>query len=200
MSVKKACNDSESVRSIYCAEQKDEKIWNDFRQGDKEAFSALYRRFFKLLIQSGLKITSDLDLIKDCVHDLFVNIWNSRTSLSTPDSVNSYLVISLRREILRQLKKSRLVQADIEKIEIEEKSHSAEESLIVSQEIEEQENRMSAALKCLTKRQKEAIYLKFYANLSYIEIGKKMAIGSDSIYNLISKAIHNMISINKLPR
>ena len=46
----------------------------------------------------------------------------------------------------------------------------------------------------LTRRQKEVIYLKFYANLSYPEIAGKMAISTDSIYNLVSKAIDNMQS------
>lgn len=44
----------------------------------------------------------------------------------------------------------------------------------------------------LTKRQREALFLKFYANLSYTEIAGMMAISTGSIYNLISKSIDSM--------
>jgi RNA polymerase sigma factor (sigma-70 family) len=55
------------------------------------------------------------------------------------------------------------------------------------------------ALRTLTKRQQEAIYLKFYSNLSYKEVASIMSISVDSIYNLISKAIDSLQhELNKL--
>jgi len=41
----------------------------------------------------------------------------------------------------------------------------------------------------LTRRQREAIYLRFYQNLSYDEIAKLMTMKVESVYNVISKAI-----------
>jgi RNA polymerase sigma factor (sigma-70 family) len=51
----------------------------------------------------------------------------------------------------------------------------------------------------LTKRQQEAIYLKFYSNLSYKEVAAIMSISVDSIYNLISKAIDSLQHEIKVP-
>lgn len=47
------------------------------------------------------------------------------------------------------------------------------------------------ALEKLTERQKESIVLKFYENLSNEEIGKRMSISVEGVYNLVSKALAN---------
>jgi RNA polymerase sigma factor (sigma-70 family) len=64
----------------------------------------------------------------------------------------------------------------------------------------EQNYIVGKALHVLTKRQQEAIYLKFYCNLSYKEVATTMSISADSIYNLISKAIDDLqLELNKVP-
>ncbi len=44
----------------------------------------------------------------------------------------------------------------------------------------------------LTKRQREAIFLKFYNDLSYSDIASIMDLQVDSVYNVISKAIESL--------
>jgi len=64
----------------------------------------------------------------------------------------------------------------------------------------EQNHIVSKALRVLTKRQHEAVYLKFYCDLSYKEVAAMMSISVDSIYNLISKAIDDLqLELNKVP-
>ena len=70
--------------------------------------------------------------------------------------------------------------------------HSKEDQLISEQLTQDQKYLVNRAVDSLTKRQKEAIHLKFYANLSYDEIAGMMKISTDSIYNLISKAINTL--------
>lgn len=172
----------------------DEVLWIDFRKGDKDAFALLYYRYFKILIQSAVAISDDRDLIKDCIHDLFMEIWKNKLKLGIPQSVKAYLVRSLQRKIIRQVKKARthLKKYSKEVNNDGEIVNSIEKQIISQQLQEEQKKKVINVLQTLTKRQKEAVYLKFYANLSYPEIAGKMSISTDSIYNLISKAIDNM--------
>lgn len=177
----------------YC-HQPDGILWNAFKRGDKEAFATLYHRYFIILIQSSLRISGDKDMIKDCVHDLFVEMWKNKMNLSIPQSVKAYLVSSMHRKIIRQQKKNRLQNAlkEFEETPDSDSGNSIEKKIIADDARQEQQNNIYKALSALTKRQKEAVYLKFYANLSYPEIAKKMAISTDSIYNLVSKAIDNL--------
>jgi RNA polymerase sigma factor (sigma-70 family) len=171
-------------------------LWVAFTNGDKDAFATIYYRYFTILIQSGLRVSDDKDLIKDCIHDLFLEMWKNKKNLGIPLSVKAYLASSIHRKLVRQLKKTRSYQSqnDFDIMTAAEVDHSVEKKIIAEQSRLEQENNIYKALSSLPKRQKEAVYLKFYANLSYPEIAGKMAISTDSIYNLVSKAIENMQS------
>jgi RNA polymerase sigma factor (sigma-70 family) len=172
----------------------DELLWIDFKNGDREAFATLYYRYFRTLIQRSLNLCEDTDLIKDCVHDLFVEIWKNRLNLGIPHSVKAYLLRSLQRKVIRHIKKNKSGKTVFSPDKMADTGvvHSIEKKIIAEQFREEQRNGLIRAIRLLTKRQQQAIYLKFYANLSYPEIAGRMSISTDSTYNLISKAIGNM--------
>jgi hypothetical protein len=64
--------------------------------GDPEAFSRLYGEYVQVLFAQGLRMTPDAGLVKDCIHDLFVELWRNRQAVPHPDSVPDYLVETLR--------------------------------------------------------------------------------------------------------
>jgi RNA polymerase sigma factor (sigma-70 family) len=170
----------------------DEALWHSFKQGDKQAYAALYRKYFEVLYRYSLRITADRELVKDCIHDLFITIWKNKDNLTQPDSVKAYLLSSVQRKLKRQTTRLRSKQNDIEKITTPLLSNCREDEMIEDQTELEQKHLVEKALNGLTKREREAIYLKFYGNLSYKEVADAMAIGVDSIYNLISKSIDTL--------
>jgi RNA polymerase sigma factor (sigma-70 family) len=169
----------------------DEVIWKSLQKNDIDALAVLYSRFFKPLLRRGLQITSDREIVKDCIHDLFVEIWENKSNLTVPQSVKAYMIVSLQRKIIRQIKKSRSLTSEMERL-ISEVVVSKEEQIISEQTVHFQECVVIEALNSLTKRQREAIQLKYYKNLSYEEIALVMKISTDSTYNLVSKAISNL--------
>jgi RNA polymerase sigma factor (sigma-70 family) len=178
----------------------DETIWCTFKSGDKNAFGILYHRYFKILYQYGIRIAEDQDLVKDCIHDLFVEIWKSKENLSQPNSVKGYLLSAIQRKIIRQLNRFRSRQQEMSMMLLPTMVSCHEENLIEHQTGLEQQYSVTKAMKALTKRQKEAITLKFYSNLCYKEIATIMCISVDSAYNLISKAVDVLQSeLTKLP-
>jgi RNA polymerase sigma factor (sigma-70 family) len=66
---------------------------------------------------------------------------------------------------------------------------SKEEALIEEEWEIERNKKIRNSLHSLTKRQREAIFLKFFNQLSYHEVAAIMDLHVDSVYNLISKAI-----------
>jgi len=67
---------------------------------------------------------------------------------------------------------------------------SPREDTIIQDEILRQHlKQLHEGMTVLTRRQREAIYLRFYQNLSYDEIAKLMTMKVESVYNVISKAI-----------
>lgn len=172
----------------------DELLWLSFKNGDRLAFTVLYKRYWRWLCEVVGSICADKALVKDCVQDLFAELWRNRQGLSVPISVKAYLLRSGQRKILKQLKKKRSVfcQGLVENLPDRERVTSIENKRIERELVEEQKRDLYTVVNTLTRRQREAVYLRFYADLSYAEIAGKMSISTDSIYNLISKAIQHM--------
>lgn len=52
----------------------DESLWELLLKRDIEVLEILYRRHYDLLLNYGLKIYPDKELVKDCIQDLFRQI------------------------------------------------------------------------------------------------------------------------------
>ncbi len=78
-------------------------VWDQFRSGDQKAFTELYQHFVQPLYSYSMGVTSDKELIKDCLHDLFVELWRNHSTIGPTTSVKYYLMASIKRKLIRQL-------------------------------------------------------------------------------------------------
>lgn len=178
--------------SRFAASFSDEKqLWRAFRSGDSEAYAQLYDAYFEVLYRYGKKITSDTFLVEDCIQDLFVALWRNRETLSDLMSPKFYLYKSLRNNIVAQLKSQQpdSFECYANAVSLASSTPSHESFIIGEETTKNHEEKIEAALQELTKREREAIFLKFYAGLNSEEISRIMGIGIPSVYNLINRAI-----------
>jgi RNA polymerase sigma factor (sigma-70 family) len=167
--------------------------WHAFKQGDWDAFTALYGEFYELLNNYGRKFTRDADLIQDVVHDLFVRLWTTRTRLGDPASVKNYLYKALRSTLFRKIQSlSKFVELDNE--------GGFEVNFIPDasfrQEEQELRKQVIALVNTLPARQQEIIFLRFYEGMSYEEIAVIMDINMSSTYKLLYKALDNLQKVS----
>jgi RNA polymerase sigma factor (sigma-70 family) len=169
----------------------DAELWQAFRSGDEDAFDYIFEKYVRVLYNYGHKFTRAAEVIEDCVQDLFIELWEKRTVVGPTDSIKYYLFKSLRLKIIRRLGREQKYTGADHAAETHEFtiSFSYEFHLITDQADQEQRQELVAALNALSNRQKEAIQLKYYDNLSYPEIASVMAISVDSVYKLISAAL-----------
>lgn len=149
---------------------------------------------YRNLFVYGTKFTKDSEFVKDCLQDLFLELWKNRERLSSTPYVKSYLFKSIRNKIYRELQKNkwRLEAGQIDDQYFFDVEFSIEYHLIREQTLRENANRFSAILNKLPKRQKEVIYLRFYQDLEIPEIVEIMEINAQSVYNLLHKALSNL--------
>lgn len=57
--------------------KEDAELWVLLIKGDKLALEIMYRRYFPHLLNYGHTISTNEELIKDCIQDLFVNVFNN---------------------------------------------------------------------------------------------------------------------------
>lgn len=166
-------------------------LWERFQKGDRDALGKIYRNHLDFLYNYGMHFCLDSERVKDCLQDLFRDLWLEREHLTTRvQNIRYYLLSSLRRRLLRSLQKERRYQSDLPDDSFDFELIPSRESAMIADEIyNDQRVKLQQGIATLTRRQREVIYLRFYQGLSYSEIARIMVMKVDSIYNLISKAI-----------
>lgn len=76
----------------------DRALWSELRSGSLIALEVIYRRYYSLLLNYGMKCTPDDDMVRDCIQEQFVKLAKS-SNLSDTEYPRSYLLKSLRNMI-----------------------------------------------------------------------------------------------------
>lgn len=172
----------------------DTEIWAGFQQGDKQALEYIYCTYAKALFAYGMKVKRNRSLVKDCIQELFVELWKSRSNLSTTNNIKFYLLKALKLKIRHQLNKESHLDSVTEVAYNSPLSISVsyEEGLIATQTYQEVHQKISNMVKQLPHRQQEIIHLLFFEGLSYEEISSIMNIHTQSVYTLVWKALSSL--------
>lgn len=177
----------------------DEMLMDGIRQGDKDSFSALFNKYFSTLLHYGVKLTKDEALTEECIQALFVYLFEHPKVLVNIKHPKTYLYTAFRHQLTATLKKRHSLE--------QKKNHfstdlfiqfSPEDILIHTEERMEQHAIISQLLNELPARQREAIYLKYYGDLSTKEIAGVMRITSQGVLNMLYKAIKKLRNSSKL--
>jgi RNA polymerase sigma factor (sigma-70 family) len=166
-------------------------VWKKIIDGDEKALSELYKQHYLALINYGIKIIDDKDLVNNCFMQMLIEFWDKRYKLLEVENVRPYLITSLRRAIFQAIKLDK--RLEMKHNESQENSYnyewSYEEYLIKLQSDNNLRSKITKAIEKLTNRQKELIRLKFFDNLSYDEIAEQNGITKRTAYNIIYDAI-----------
>ncbi|MHA4808815.1 RNA polymerase sigma factor [Flavitalea flava] len=173
--------------------------WERMREGDKEAFFSLYNNNYFHLVRFGLKITANDELVKDCVTQLFFQLWDKHAKLNPVTQVRPYLFTALRRTLFDQLAYHSKTDAAIKSLSGKEDPNelSYEEIIIGVQNDEELKKKLHKALEQLTPRQTELIRLLFFEGLTYEQVAARTTQSVKTAYNTIYNAIKLLRSILK---
>ncbi|HVM87516.1 MAG TPA: sigma-70 family RNA polymerase sigma factor [Puia sp.] len=175
--------------------QNDILCWLQFKEGNKEAFAEIYHAHIESLICYGTRLCTDKEILKDNIQDLFVELWNSRENLCVPDCVKFYLFKALRYKLIHTERQRHIhVQLHLEE-EDENRSAFSVEDEIINKEIHDwRVNAVRKAITTLTRRQQEAIQLRFYQGFSNSQIAELMEMNYQSVSNLLQSALHRIKS------
>jgi RNA polymerase sigma factor (sigma-70 family) len=170
----------------------DTVLWNDFIKGDEDAFRVIYSSHVQALYKYGSNFTHDEAMIKDCIHDVFIDLSKYRSGLGTTNNIKLYLFKSLKHKVVNALGEMKIFgSVDQEKLPFHY-SVSVEDELIDNEFDQQRYKQLEKALSSLTPRQREAIYLKFVSDLSYEELSKVMQLNYQSARNLVFRGLEKL--------
>ncbi len=168
-------------------------IWRRFRLGDRFAFSEIYEEFADVLFAYGIKITSDRELVKDCIQDLFYNIYRYNIKLQQPEYLEFYLFRSLKNDLIRKVKnKNHQASLTDENVVLFDLKFLAEQE---NHEHESDELRIEALQKILqtiSPQKREMLFLKFSTGLNYAEIGEIVGMKADAVKKQVYRTLDDL--------
>ena len=180
-----------ALRTNSSTTNTDIQLWQQLKNGSELAFGKLLTSYFNPLQNYGYKFVQNEAFVKDCVQEVFIEIWNRRDRITTPDSVRAYLLSCVRKRVLREGYRQRILKED-ESVDLENEGSfvefSPEWSMIEQESLAETTHRIADAMNKLPKRQREVIYLRFYQNLERDEIAAIMDVNPQSVSNLMQVA------------
>jgi RNA polymerase sigma factor (sigma-70 family) len=124
------------------------------------------------------------------LQDLFLEIWEKRETLSYIAAIKPYLFQALRNNLIRRIRRQS-VFSGIRDDEVQD-DISPESDWIIQETDQLTSHRLRQAIDALPKRQKEALYLKYYENLSYEEIATVMGLQRQAVANYLQYGIRKL--------
>lgn len=163
-------------------------LWKRIKAGETAAFQELYNQYADTLYAFGRVFTRDSELVKDCIHDLMVDLFKYRKKLADNDNIRNYLFKSLKRKIQTSSKKrngivlSENITGELEPTEGTDDSESSDEQ-------QQQMAQINRLIDRLPDKQKEILNLKFQLEMPYNEIAAVLEISVESVRTSVYRSI-----------
>ena len=150
-------------------------------------FTRLYDKNIDNLFAFGSRFTTDRELLKDCIHDVFVKFYTKREELKYVDNIESYLFISLRNRINDEYRRNaHLCDNEI-----------FENTICLNDDIEDTpdssydltDSDIEKLFDKLSPRQRQIINLYYIEQKKYNDICQIMGINYQSVRNLMHRSI-----------
>lgn len=156
-------------------------------------FSSLYDQHIDRLFAFGSRFTSDREMLKDCIQDVFVKLFTRKNSLGPIDNVENYLFISLRNRIHDEFRRNSKLTEDV--INDSKMQVVAENEEFYREKMERQQaltDSVERYFDKLSPRQRQIIHLYYVEQYDYEDICRIMGINYQSVRNLMHRSISRL--------
>jgi len=166
---------------------KEQSMLNRLKQGDVEAFSAIFRHFYTDLVLFAGTYLPDRIACEDIVQSIFLKLWNERNSLIIEVSLKSYLLKAVRNSCLDEIRHRNVI--------IEHESYSLLHEAQMGMDTEEYilhsdlQEHLQKALVDMPETYRTAFEMNRFEGLKYREIAEKLKVSERTVEVRISKAI-----------
>lgn len=159
-------------------------------------FTYLYDKHIDNLFAFGSRFSSDREMIKDCIQDVFVKLYTKKDNLDNVENIDCYLYVSLRNRINDEYRRNlRLCDKEINDTDMKKVA----EADAFAHEKQERQQVLSATVERffdkLSPRQQQIINLYYIEQRKYDDICRIMGINYQSVRNLMHRSIMRLRSL-----
>lgn len=148
----------------------------------------LYQRHYRQLLRIAVLLVDDRASAEDVVQDAFVRVYDSRTRLRDPDKALAFLrqaVLNRARSVLRRRMVAKRYQPRIAVREAQpDDSRRGVDRAVLGD-----------ALARLPRRQREAVVLRYYADLSELRTAELMGVTPGAVKSYCSRGVARLSNL-----
>lgn len=160
--------------------------------GNEDLLAFMYRAYADNLYAYGLSFHSDIGMIEDAIHDVFIDIYTNEKSLANISNLQQYIKTAFRHRLLFLLQGNKRYVEILNDVSDLSTEKNSQELWIENEEENDKKRLVKRLLSGLTRHQGEAIHLRFIEGLSYDEISEIMQINYQSVKMLIYRAVSKL--------
>ncbi len=172
---------------MFNTQQQDEhQVILRLRQGDEHAFTKIYSEYSRKLYLHVLKVAKDRDVAEGLLQEIFIKVWDNRTTFDPSQSFQAWLYTVARNSVyshFRQLAKEQKLQEQLYS-QFEELYDMEMEGDLKDKQLE----LLTRALASLSDRRKEIFELCKIQGKSYQEVAAMLGLSSSTVSNLMVKS------------
>ena len=176
----------------YNTSYSDGELLELLRSGDEAAFTQIYRRYWDRLYVVASHTLGSYQEAEEAVHDVFLRIWKTRDTLVIRETLQQYLAVAIKYEVISRLRKQHRRQKLFEKFE--------QGSVITDDPTGEaiREKELLAELETTIRALPEKCQLVFRLSrgqgFSHREIARELGVSENTIESHMSRALHTLRS------
>jgi len=159
------------------------------RDGDVDAFSSLFRRYYEPLCFFAVRYLHDAQSAEGIVQDFFVRLWESRAALSIQSSLKSYLYASVRNACLNQIRHEDFSTSFDDEAERPDTGAMKPDIQVESAELADA---LERAMNALAPRCRQIFTMAKFDGLSYQEIAEILNISINTVKTQLQRALKTL--------
>ncbi|MDR2914575.1 MAG: RNA polymerase sigma-70 factor [Tannerella sp.] len=179
----------------FPSEQTDEQLLSLLYKGNEVAFTAIYKRYHKLLYAVAFSYLKSTYASEDAIQHIFLKLWESRSAFSIRINLKNYLYTALKNYVLNEIRNNNTAMQ--KNYEIAQSSPEYENELLAYIEEKELMEHFYKTIHLLPEQKKQVCLLKLQGNLSNQEIADQMNISVPTVKTHYSQAIKMLRSYLK---
>ena len=156
------------------------------REGDHEAFEAIFRQWYEPLVRSAARVLRDIGVAEELSQDVFLELWRRRETLAPDSSVAGYLMQAVRNRALNHLRHLSVQKKSVVYVEAMSEPSEPADAQVQANELQ---LAIRHAIADLPPRTREVFVMSRERGLRYSEIADALGVSVKAVEANMSRAL-----------
>jgi RNA polymerase sigma-70 factor (ECF subfamily) len=180
-----------------------DQLWESIIQNDIWAFEKLYKKAYSPLLHYADTIIFNHTLAEEAVQDVFIKLWQKRSTILVTGSFKSYLFRSVHNQALNLLRQQELKKESVNALCSEklwkfiENNYEMDDNALDQIYMGELEEVVKSAVDSLPEKCQKVFFMSRYALMSNEEIAHKLKLSEHTVKSHIYRSLQKISDVLK---